>query len=336
MQNDPLDAPMHVSFFAFSGDAKMGFWTHRGPITNMGWSRYDEFLSHEPELVAQGLWEVVERFPTYQRFNDNGRPQADEHLVLYALLMKQFLGGSYRWIESQMRILWRARIIPGRLDESTFRKRNTTRRFTHLLGRFHRWILAKLPAREAIVATDATGYTSQKTRWRGTKHALRAADHWIKDHNAVEVPTMLYLSGQQTEGRVHDSKVFAQLWDDLPNNIKPVRSLADKAYSGQACAHVASSHGATPIHHVKDNAKWTRFPTTEYQKMVRFQRQFPNRSRALRAPRAGIEATYSTTKQRFTERLACRTPPARANEIQAKKIGHNVRRILQLNHVIPS
>ena len=102
---------------------------------------------------------------------------------------------------------------------------------------------------------------------------------------------MLYLGGTQTSGRVHDSKVFAQLWDDLPDNIQPVRSWADKAYAGQTCTHPAFSHGATPIHHIKDNAKWTKFPTIEYQKMVRFQRQFPSRSRDLRAPRASIETT---------------------------------------------
>lgn len=334
-QSDPLNHAKAIRLFELSDDAKLGFWTHGDAIRRMGWGRYDAWLSHEPELVAQGIWQAINAFPTYQRTAATGRPPVDEHIVLYALVMKQFLGGSYRWIESQLRLLHRAGIVPATLDEATFRKRNTRTRWTHLLKRFFAWILGRLPSGDVVVATDATGYSGRGERWRHTEHEFRAAAHWVKDHNAVAVPTQLYLAGVQTPGRVHDSKCFEAVWARLPQHLRPIRSLGDKAYAGQHCAEVARAHGAAPIHHVKVNARWRRKPSNDYEAMVRFQRQFPNRARALRAPRANVEATYSTTKRRLGASVRCRNPRAQKNEIIAKKIGHNLRRLMQLQATRP-
>jgi hypothetical protein len=84
------------------------------------------------------------------------------------------------------------------------------------------------------------------------------------------------------------------------------------------------------IHHVKVNARWRSQPRNAYEAMVRFQRQFPNRATKLRAPRAGAESTYAVTKGYFGNRLVCRHPIGKKNEVIAKKIGNNLRRILQL------
>jgi len=336
MQSDPLDLTFDIRFFQFSGQAVLAPWTHRELFEHGGLSKYREFLSHQPELVILGLKKTIWQFPTWQRRAKVGRPAADERTILFALFLRQFMGTTFDDIESWLRLLAPAIQLPETIDESTFRKANANPRFTHLLGRLHAWIHEQLPKRKAVVATDATGYSTKKRVWRGTKHEHRAARHWIKDHNTIEIPTMLYLSGIQTEGRVHDSKVFPKLWNRLPENIEPIRSLADKAYAGQACAHAAATHGATPIHHVKSNAKWTQFPATEYQKMVRFQQQFPQRSRQLRARRSLIETTYSCTKERFGDRIRCRNPIAKANEITTKKIGHNIRILVQRHHVTAS
>ncbi len=155
----------------------------------------------------------------------------------------------------------------------------------------------------------------------------------MKSHAAVQVPQMLYLSTVQTAGRVHDSKAFECVLGAIPNNVKIVRSLADSAYTNQNCMAIARRRGAQPMHRPRSNAKWACHPETDYEKGVRFARQFPNLFHALYGRRNLVETTFAMTKAAFGDRVASRTPTAQANEIKAKQIGHNIQVMLIREHL---
>jgi hypothetical protein len=110
----------------------------------------------------------------------------------------------------------------------------SSRRWTSLLERFFSFFMERLPKRNVIVATDATGYSGRKRGWRETPYAHRPNEDWVKTHAAIEVDRFLVLSYELTASNVHDSQVFSDVWERLPKNIVPVRSLADSAYRGEA------------------------------------------------------------------------------------------------------
>jgi hypothetical protein len=84
-------------------------------------------------------------------------------------------------------------------------------------------------------------------------------------HAAVEVDSFFVLSYDPSESNVHESQRFEAVWNGLPRNIEPRRSLADSAYGGERCLQIAREHGATPIHGVKSNAVYVRNPISLYQ-----------------------------------------------------------------------
>jgi hypothetical protein len=79
-----------------------------------------------------------------------------------------------------------------------------------------------LPDREAIVATDATGFSGQTTAWSNKDPALRATENREKTHLAVEIPTLVSLNLDFTEANRHESQCFDAVWSDLPDNVIPV------------------------------------------------------------------------------------------------------------------
>ena len=65
----------------------------------------------------------------------------------------------------------------------------------------------------------------------------------MKVHAAIEVDEFLVLSYSLTRSNVHDSREFASVWDRLPSNVTPMRSLADSAYDGEACLEARPDAG---------------------------------------------------------------------------------------------
>ena len=56
----------------------------------------------------------------------------------------------------------------------------------------------------------------------------------MKTHTMNEVESFSVLSYELTASNVHDCQVFAGVWDGLPRNVLPKRSLADSALAALA------------------------------------------------------------------------------------------------------
>jgi len=137
-------------------------------------------------------------------------------------------------------------------------------------------------------------------------------------HAAIEVDEFLILSYELTDSNVHDSQMFADVWDKLPSNVSPKRSLADSAYHGERCLAAARQHGATPLHAIKKNARHFTRPETFYQKLVNFAHHWPNRFASLYAKRAHAETVFSMIGALLGYRSRCRSSNGRKNEVRVK------------------
>ncbi|MDX1611808.1 MAG: transposase [Candidatus Thermoplasmatota archaeon] len=334
MATGSVEPRLPASLFQFSGQSELTTWTLSDHFDQEGWTRYDEFLTHEPVLCFQRIRELADAFPTYQRQPKTGRKQIDERTHLIAMLVRQFLDATFRELKGWLLLLKDFFNLPHVPGASTISEKNRTTRFTRLLDRFHAFILDQLPPRQAIIATDATGYSNKKRPWSETDYGLRATEDWIKNHAAVELPSLLYLSTVQTPGRVHESQVFEDVWKNLPDNITPKRSLADAAYSGNPCLEVAREHGATPIHDLRKDHGYTRWPKTAYEKLCNFATHWPNRFKKLTAWRKLVETTFECTKKRSGHQLRCRHPVGRRNEMKEKDLAHNIRMLTMREFVL--
>ena len=137
-------------------------------------------------------------------------------------------------------------------------------------------------------------------------------------HATIEVDEFLVLSYSLTRSNVHDSQVFADVWDHLPKNVFPIRFLADSAYHGEKCLAAARQHGPTPLHAIKKNAREYERPSNLYQKLVNFAHHWPRRFAALHAKRAHAETVFSMSGALLGYRLRCRSSNGRKNEVRVK------------------
>jgi len=306
------------NLFNFAGQTHLDTYLIEFDEVVIDFGRYDDIAINGLRLAMEAIRLHADDFSFWQRTDKIGRPAYDERTVLIAFLVQQLLGLTFRETEgvlAMVRSYYRLEHVP---DHSTLSRKLASQRWTTVLERFFQHILAPLPRRQAIVATDATGYSGRKRGWRETKHAQRALEDWIKVHAMIEVDEFIVLSYKLTKSNVHESQMFADVWDKLPNNVSPKRSLADSAYFGNDCLAVARQHGATPLHGIKKNARNYERPETFYQKLVNFAHHWPNRFALLYAKRAHAETVFSMIGALLGYRLRCRSKKGRKNEVRVK------------------
>jgi len=144
-----------------------------------------------------------------------------------------------------------------------------------MLERFFSFVVGNLPKRDVFVATDVTGHSGRKPRWRETPYAHRPNEDWVKAYAAIEVDSFLVLSYELNASNAHDSQVFSDVWERIPNSFVPIRSLADSAYHGEAGLTAARLHGATSLHKIKKNTKGLMEHRINCNKLVLFAKRFP-------------------------------------------------------------
>jgi transposase len=287
----------------------------------------------ELPFCLQRIRDLADGFPFCQRLKKLGRPAVEERTLLIGALVGAFFRVKERQVESLLRLFrafFHVKHVP---DHTTIGRKNRSKRWSQVLRRFHKYLIEQLPERDCDIATDATGYSGRKQHWRDIPYDVRASQDWVKVHATVETETFLILSYTLTPSNVHESQQYETLWNNLPKNIKPKRSLADSAYTSENILQTAHKHGATPYHGIKKNAIYHKHPKTAYQKMVNFATHWPNRYQERYGKRNHIETTFSMIETHFGHKIRSRTKTARKNETQTKIIAHNIR-ILALQQYI--
>ena len=304
--------------FSFSGQTRMDTFSLDLDELSIDFERYDDVAIHGLRLAMEAIRRHADEFPYWQRRKRVGRPGTDERTLLIVFMLQQLLGLTFRETEGVLALVKGYYTIEHVPDHSTMSRKLSSMRWSTLLDRFFEHLITPLPEREAVVITDATGYSGRKRAWRATKHAQRATEDWTKAHVTIEMDRFVILSFRLTRSNVHESQVFEAVWDALPDNVVPIRSLADSAYMGDDCLAVARRHGATPLHKIKKNSKNREEPETFYEKLVNFAHHWPNRFAALTAKRSHVETVFSMVDSLLGYRLRCRTRRGRRNEVRVK------------------
>jgi transposase len=326
-----VEAGITEALFKFSGQTKLDTWelTEKTFVSKV--ASYSKWLVKDFHLSMQKIREMVDAFPFWQRRKGTGHPPVPERVLMVGYLLRQFFNQGFRQTQGLMECFidyFQLQIVP---HHTVLSGHNRTRRWNHIWTRFHRFVLDGLHRRKAIIATDATGFSGRKQGWKDTPYAHRANQNWVKVHAAIEVDTFLVLNYEFTESNVHDSQAFDVVWDDIPKNVIPIRSLADAAYNGEKCLQTALAHGATPIHGIKKNAVYHSQPETSHQKLTNFKTHWPNRYQTLYGKRNHAETTFSMIQSRFGYRIRCRSKMGRKNEVHSKINAHNIRMLAWLD-----
>ena len=316
MRTTEIEMPCEV--FNFSGQTGIDTFAIEPEKMSIDFERYDDLAVHGLRLALEAVRRHADEFPFWQRRRRFGRLGADERVLLVAFLLQQLMGLTFRETEGMLGMVREYYGIDAIPDHSTLCRKLSSKRWCVLLGRFFERILSSLPRRKAVVATDATGYSGRKRSWRETSYAMKAKENWVKVHAAIEVDEFIVLSYRLTKSNVHESQMFKEVWQELPDNVQPIRSLADSAYFGNDCLAAARQRGATPLHAIKSNARDFREPETFYQKLASFARHWPRRFAALTAKRNHVETVFSMIDKALGYRLRCRNRNSRKNEVGCK------------------
>jgi len=321
---DATDILIDDEVFRFSGQSSIDSWSLRDHLVS-SCARYSKWLVADLHLTMQRIKELADAFPFWQLIKRTGRPAVRERDLLIAFLVRQLFNATFRQLQALLELLSEYFHLDKVPQHTVLSRKNRSARWTTIWQRFHDFVVASLPRRSVVVATDATGFSGRKRPWREVDHDLKAAQDWVKTHAAIETDSFMVLSYSLTRSNVHDGQMFAEVWDRLPSNVSPKRSLADSAYHGESCLLAARQHGATPLHGIKKNARHFAKPETLYQKMASFWQHWPNRAAALFGKRNHAETVFSMIGGRFGHRLRCRSAAGRNNEVRSKIAAHNIR-----------
>jgi hypothetical protein len=323
------DTGFSQALYQFVGQSDLPTWNLVGSFGELTWPEYDWLRSHEPELVFARIKQLVMEFPTWQRYAGTGRRPYQEQVILAGILMRGYMRTTFDETESYLRLLGPYLGFNKTPDSKTLSRWNRSRRFRNVLRRFFEYILRPFASKDCTIAVDSTGFSALRQSWRRTPYSHRANGPWVKSHFAVDIKTGLVLSTVTTKSNLHDSQAYADVIDKIPPYFGITRSLADGAYSGNPVLMVAMDRGISPIHTVRSDAKWLLSPDNPFQKLTRFARTFPNRFAELIGPRAFAETTVASVKTRSADRIRCRHPIAKDNEIDANYILQNIRRTIK-------
>jgi transposase len=310
--------------FKFTGQTKVDTYLIDLDSLLVEQRMYDEVMVNKVRLAFEAIRFYADKFPFWQRHRLTGRPPTEERSLLAAFLVRQLFDLTFRETEGLLMLLADYFGMDRIPDHTVLCRKNASLRWLAIWKRFHDFVVSSLPKRSSVIATDASGFSGRKRSWRETDHGLKATQDWVKIHAAIEVDQFFVLSYSLTDSNVHDSQMFPEVWDKLPNNVSPKRSLADSAYFGNDCLAAARRHGATPLHGIKKNARHFSKPETLYQKMASFWQHWPNRAAALYGKRNHAETAFSMIGRLFGYRIRCRSKTGRKNEVHAKIAMFNI------------
>ena len=178
---------------------------------------------------------------------------------------------------------------------------------------------------EKVLAVDATGLVLFGSgAWR-SNHDPGAVRDFAKIHVLSGTDTRATLAIRVTRGTWHDTTQLGPLLEDVPDGVEAEAVTEDGAYWSRSACVAARDAGMQPYFSPRENARWPTHPVDAFDRMTRFALQFPNRWGTRYHRRSATESRFATEKGLFGDRLRCRRPTSRRNEVLAREIAHNVR-----------
>lgn len=145
--------------FKFSGQVHLDTYALELERVAVDLDRYDDVAVNGLILSLEAIRKRTNEFAYWQRRCRTGRPAYEERTLLVAFLVQQLLGLTFRETEGVLAMVRSYYALEQVPDHSTLSRKLSSRRWTTVLERFFQHIMAALPQRSAVVATDATGYS---------------------------------------------------------------------------------------------------------------------------------------------------------------------------------
>jgi Transposase DDE domain len=175
-----------------------------------------------------------------------------------------------------------------------------------------------------VASLDSTGVKIHgQGEWNRKKHSQKDRRQWVKVHLIIDNATMQILGVEATADDVHDSEVFDQLIDVLPDKITKV--LGDGAYDTLDAHKKSADNGLELVALPRGNAVVDQ-NSTESHILKRNEQVATYKESGVYAwankyeywPRNRAESTMSRFKTTFTGTLSSRKVQSQKNEIVLK------------------
>jgi hypothetical protein len=175
-----------------------------------------------------------------------------------------------------------------------------------------------------VASLDSTGVKIHgQGEWNRKKHSQKDRRQWVKVHLIIDNATMQILGVEATADDVHDSEVFDQLIDVLPDKITKV--LGDGAYDTLDAHKKSADNGIELVALPRGNAVVDQ-NSTESHILKRNEQVATYKESGVYAwankyeywPRNRAESTMSRFKTTFTGTLSSRKVQSQKNEIILK------------------
>jgi transposase len=297
----------------------------RRRIDRRDWTQYNRWQSEEVLLACLFLKDLVASSTVHDWERRKGRPRIPRRDLVLCLLVRAYFHLSFRRTIGLLQLLGTTLGIARVPHFNTLQKYNRgdgiTRTLENLLAETARpfWPVEK------TLAVDSSGLVlSGSGAWR-SNHDPEARRDFAKVHVLSGTATRATLAVRVTRGTWHDATQLDPLLVEVPDDAVAQAITGDGAYWSHACCGAARRAGLQPYFSPNENARWPTHPEDAFERMTRFALQFPNRFRARYHRRSAAESRFATEKALFGDRLRCKRPTSRTNEVLAREIVHNVR-----------
>lgn len=290
------------------------------------WRNYNLAQCHEKDHFCDLLYSLCEfGIPQENEKRGRGRPSLPLREALFSACFKVYLARSGRRSMSDMREAERKGFVKKAPCYNSISNVLARKDSTPLIKKLIE--LSSLPLRSVEVdfAVDSSGFgLGHYYRHFSAKYGHdQYSKDYIKCHAMIGVKTGIITAVEVTDRDVHDSPMFRPLLSATHKHFSMRRVLADKAYSSRDSLLMVDLMGAEAFIPFKSNAK-PNIKAVVWNKLYHF--YMLNREEFLRHyhKRSVIEATFSSIKRKFGDRISSRMPIAQRNELLLKILAHNV------------
>ncbi len=297
----------------------------RRRIDHRDWRHYNRWQSEEVVLACRFLKALVESCTIHDWERRRGRPRVPRRELVLCLLVRSYFHLSFRRTVGLLKLLKDNLGLAHILHFNTLQKYNRGDGLTRTLENLFNETAEPFWAVEKILAIDSTGLVLFGSgAWR-SNHDPEAVRDFAKVHVLSGTTSRGTLAVRVTRGTWHDSTQLVPLLGGLPDGVAAEALTGDGAYWNHSACAATHDAGLQPYFSPRKDARWPTHPVDAFDRMTRFALQFPNRWSARYHCRSTAESRFATEKGLFGDRLRCRRPTSRRNEVLAREIVHNVR-----------